>query len=176
MKNFYVYLWLREDNTPYYVGKGSGNRAYIRHRVGRCPEGRVLIRDCFSEKEAFEMEKFLIELYGRKDLGTGCLRNYSSGGIGGSANPSEEVRYKMGAARRGVAPSASTRRKISCANAGRKHPHKSHPVSQETRSKISKYRKGRENSYATRIKMSDAKKGKPWSEARWRAERERLSQ
>lgn len=82
MPVFYTYLWLREDGTPYYAGKGSGVRAFVRdnHRVPCPPKDRVLIQEFDSETDAFEAEKFLIAFYGRKDVGTGCLRNMTDGG------------------------------------------------------------------------------------------------
>jgi hypothetical protein len=83
MKIFYTYLWLREDGTPYYVGKGCKDRAYVRHRVGKPPSKEcILLQEHPSEEAAFEAEKFFISYYGRKDLGTGCLRNLSDGGEG----------------------------------------------------------------------------------------------
>src|ERR1019366_1802205 len=82
-KVFYTYLWFREDFTPYYVGKGTGSRAFIRngHGVHR-PENisRILVQCWESEEKAFEMEKWYIFFYGRKDNGTGCLRNLTDGG------------------------------------------------------------------------------------------------
>jgi hypothetical protein len=78
---FYTYVWLREDGTPYYVGKGSGYRAYNKHRVGNAPPlGRIVFYVAKDEGDAFETEIDLIWYYGRKDLGTGCLRNLTDGG------------------------------------------------------------------------------------------------
>ncbi len=73
-------MWLREDGTPYYVGKGSGNRAYKWHRIGKAPIGRIVFFIAKDEADAFETEVVLIWYYGRKDLGTGCLRNLTNGG------------------------------------------------------------------------------------------------
>lgn len=82
---FYSYMWLREDGTPYYVGKGQDSRAFRSHahRV-HCPKDKshILVFPMLSEAEAFESEIALIELFGRKDLGTGCLRNLTDGGDG----------------------------------------------------------------------------------------------
>ena len=82
--DFYTYLWLREDGTPFYVGKGHGTRAYDRRLRGPQPpeRERILIEYHPSEIEAFEAEQTLISIFGRKDLGQGCLRNMTDGGEG----------------------------------------------------------------------------------------------
>jgi hypothetical protein len=88
-KTFYTYLWLRENGTPYYVGKGTGRRAI---RKGSPKDlDRILIQEFPSEEDAFAAEIFLIDYYGRRDLGTGCLRNLTAGGDG-VRNPSERCR------------------------------------------------------------------------------------
>ena len=77
MSKFYSYLWLREDGTPYYAGKGCGKRAFVRddHRIPPPRDrARILILNRDSEDEAFETEKELIFNWGRKDNGTGCLQ------------------------------------------------------------------------------------------------------
>ena len=78
---YYTYLWFREDGTPFYVGKGKGDRAYSKdHRHTVPPKERIVIYSAESEVDAFETEVALIWYYGRKDLGTGCLRNLTDGG------------------------------------------------------------------------------------------------
>jgi hypothetical protein len=92
--NFVVYMYVREDGTPYYIGKGRPWRPY--RRGGRpCvtpSRNRILIlcKD-ISEKSALSIEKDLIAGYGRKDLDpvNGLLRNRSDGGEG-TSNPSPE--------------------------------------------------------------------------------------
>lgn len=93
---FYTYLYLREDGSPYYVGKGTGNRAFISHRRHRSPQDRTRIKIQRWEDEsiAFAFERYLIDFWGRKDLGTGCLHNMTDGGEG-RGNPSENVRQVM---------------------------------------------------------------------------------
>ena len=78
---FYVYLWLRPDRTPYYVGKGKGYRAYVKHgKVLPPPKERIIIVKNFDdEDESYKFEEWLIEVYGRKCEG-GILNNTSVGG------------------------------------------------------------------------------------------------
>jgi hypothetical protein len=87
---FYTYLWLREDGTPYYVGKGTGKRAFNdrkNHRFPPPPKDRILLQEFPDEESAFIAEAFLIALYGREDLGEGTLLNLTDGGEGCSGRP-----------------------------------------------------------------------------------------
>lgn len=79
----YVYAYLREDGvSPYYIGKGSGSRAYVRQKddVAAPPKHRIfIIKDKMEEKDALELERLLILMWGRKIDG-GILQNVSEGG------------------------------------------------------------------------------------------------
>jgi hypothetical protein len=94
--NYYTYAYLRKDRTPYYIGKGKGKRAYdSRHNV-KVPKDKnriLLLKQNLTEDEAFKHEIYMIAVLGRKDLGTGILRNLTDGGDGCS-NPSPELRRK----------------------------------------------------------------------------------
>jgi hypothetical protein len=80
---FYTYLWLREDGTPFYVGKGKWKAQQQRaFRNGAPSPDRIIIEAHPSEDDALFAEVFLISYYGRKDNGTGCLRNRTNGGEG----------------------------------------------------------------------------------------------
>jgi len=85
---FYTYAYLREDRTPYYIGKGSGKRAYKKYKGEIKPprdKSRVLLlKTSLTEEEAFEHEIYMISIFGRKDLGTGILHNKTDGGDGSS--------------------------------------------------------------------------------------------
>ena len=124
MKCFYAYMWLREDGTPYYVGKGKGNRGYSSKPHHRPPKdrSRILIFERNSEREAFDTEKELIRNWGRKDNRTGILINCTSGGIGGATftgrTHTEGARKKISEARKGVRFSVEHRHKLSVAKIG----------------------------------------------------------
>jgi len=81
---YYVYAYLREDKSPYYVGKGKDNRAYKKHRRLNIPsrDRIIFFAHKLSNNEALLLEKKLIKQFGRKDNGTGILRNLTDGGEG----------------------------------------------------------------------------------------------
>ena len=86
MSKFYTYAYLREDRTPYYIGKGSGMRAYVKYaRYAKTPpEERILIlKTNLTEEEAFRHEKYMIGVYKLKTEG-GLLHNRTYGGEGSS--------------------------------------------------------------------------------------------
>jgi hypothetical protein len=182
---FYTYLYLRLGGTPYYVGKGKGYRAYTQqgHHVPIPKDkARILIQYFPNEASALIAEIFLIEYYGRKDIGTGILRNRTNGGDG-HANPSEETRRKLSDSAKGntralgVDKSLETRMKLSRALKGRKFTPewrakisaaaKKRRMSKETREKMSASHKGNKSCLGykhtpeTRLKMSLSRKGKP---------------
>ena len=88
MNHYYTYAYLREDKTPYYIGKGKGNRIHKkRGKEVKPPKDKsrtIFLKQNLTEEEAFEHEIYMISIFGRKDLGTGILRNRSNGGEGSS--------------------------------------------------------------------------------------------
>ena len=165
---YYTYAYLREDGTPYYIGKGENNRIYKKGKNEiRPPKDKsriIFLKQNLTEEEAFKHEIYMIAVFGRKDLGTGILRNRTNGGEGVSgAIHTPETKAKISAAMKGEnspnygkTPSPETRRKLSEAHKGKTH-------SEETRAKISAAQKGKTLSPETRAKMSATRKDTPRS-------------
>ena len=84
MKEYYTYAYLREDRTPYYIGKGKNDRVYRRNKKDvKPPKDKskvVFLKQNLTEEEALQHEKYMIAVFGRKDLGTGILHNRTDGG------------------------------------------------------------------------------------------------
>lgn len=122
MSIYYIYAYIRSDGTPYYIGKGSKQRAWSRHDTIQVPKDKskiVIMEYGLTEVGALALERRYIRWYGRKDLGTGILRNITDGGDG--SNPSIEVRKKISESNRNRIWSIETKNKMSAARIGNKY-------------------------------------------------------
>lgn len=147
--NTVVYQWLREDGSPYYIGIGNPRRPYTgKRRCGGPPpkERIVILHKGLEWEEACEIEKELIAFYGRKNSGTGILRNLTDGGEG----------------IQGFRHTEESKIKISKATSGENHPMYGKKHKKESIGKMSggnHYMYGNTLSEKTKAKISEALSG-----------------
>ena len=165
MNIYYVYEYLREDLTPYYVGKGKNTRWRDKHSVAVPPKDRVrFVATELTELQAFDLEKQLILDYGRKDLGTGPLRNLTSGGEGISgfkhSNETKKLlrQHQLGKPKseEAIRKQQETRKRNNKSIGGWTH-------SEEWKSNMSKIMSGKKQSDEHLAKLSAVRKGKKQS-------------
>jgi hypothetical protein len=165
---FYVYIYLDPRNyEPFYVGKGYGNRAY-RHlvddgdtlkvrkikklkRAGYTPVIKFPFKG-LSEQDAFDFEKALIFVIGRRDLKLGPLCNMTDGGDGPAGNvQSKATKRKIASAAKDRWSDPSYRGKMSSIHSHRQIGNK---LSDEHKRKLSKAMKGRKKTNEHKRKIS----------------------
>ncbi len=161
MKTFYVYQYIRAVNgkhglagSPYYVGKGSGRRAWSRRHFSKPPSDPKQIEivcDGMNEMDALQLEMFLIHLHGRIDRETGCLWNRTDGGELTPAFRGNTSGMK------GKKHSPESRATMAAAKLGRK----TGPHSAEWSANIAAGNRGKKRSAEYCARMSAALKGKP---------------
>jgi group I intron endonuclease len=189
----------KDSNQPFYIGKGSGNRAYWAH--GRNKHWShiakkhgfdvAILANWASEKDAFEHEKFLIWCF--KDMGA-SLVNLTDGGDGPAGQKfTAEQKEKMSVVHKelyangyqspkgmlGKKHSEETKQKMK-----ETHANRDCSMSDEAKKKISESSKGKAGTFghkgkkhteAAKLKSSMARKGVPWTEARRAAQRSKQS-
>jgi hypothetical protein len=178
-----VYRHIRLDkNEPFYIGIGNNeNRAftkksrnkYWKHVISITEYEVEILFDDLTWEKACEKEIELIQLYGRKDLGLGCLVNMTDGGdtppnhkgkkrsidfklkcsqSKKGINFSEEHKKNLSISHIGFKVSENTKKKLSDAFTGR-------PLDKEWREKIAKSNTGKKRSQESIEKMKLNHKG-----------------
>ena len=144
----YVYGEYMFDYEPFYVGKGSGKRAYVHlhnknnkdlfERIQSIKTPFIMFyKKRLVEYSAFKLETDIIKEKKKKITNTGPLYN---------------IRDEQGQ-RTGYEHSDETKKKISESHKGIKHTN-------ETRKRLSESHKGMKHTNETKKKISETKKGK----------------
>lgn len=193
MEGFYTYFHCKPDGTPFYVGKGSGRRAYHfaknrnRHyknviRKYGVDNIKVFIFPCESEAVAFIEEIRQIGLL--REAGY-TLTNQTEGGEGPAGfTHSESTKKQLSKSLTGRKFTDEHKAKIAEALRGKKRPPFSdewkaklcvplrmYEITPEVRAKLSEKSKGNKHSLGLkRGPMSDAQKAKISASKRGRTE------
>ena len=160
-RRFYVYAYLRADGTPYYVGRGTGNRMIRQqgHAV-KVPARHCVkvLQDGLTTEEADKWETDLIAILGKKREGTGCLLNWQDGGSTrtGFRHRPEFAEY-MKQVHKGKKLTAEQRAAF---HAGQAAMTREQRVEMGRRSAQARKVNGYSPSAETRLKMSESLKGK----------------
>lgn len=180
----YVYFHINPlKNAVFYVGIGKKDRAYVKKGRSELWQRTVskygyiidIVENNLSWNKAQEREKFYIKRFGRINMDTGKLVNFTDGGEGMN-NPSEETRRKVGeksrlqprtkewcnriseALKEQVIPE-DVRAKMSAAKKGKPSPRKGkHWMMEETKDKIRKSHLGKKLSHDSIIKREETKR------------------
>lgn len=159
---FYVYIYFdpRKNLEPIYVGKGTGKRMY--HHLGKKCKNSILQRkikkikdsglipivskiiDNLTHEEASRIECEFIAIYGRINIKTGTLCNFTNGGEGTPGYKHKKETIDLFSAQRKGKKQTESQYKANC---GRK------PQTEESRVKRSIANKGRKRHSEYQLKI-----------------------
>lgn len=128
---FYVYAYLREDGSPYYIGKGKGRRMFDKRHNVLVPQKHdiIVLERHLTDIGSIALERRYILWYRRLDIGTGILENKTNGGEGLSGHIQTDEHKskrklfkpgnKYGQLNKGIEFSNEHRKKLSIVNTGK---------------------------------------------------------
>src|SRR6478736_41666 len=105
-----LYRHLKPCGEVFYIGIGkyteraydnNGRNKFWKRVANKYGYEIEVLKIDLTWEDACELEKILINYYGRRDLGKGTLVNLTDGGDG-QGNPSDETRKKMSDAKQGI--------------------------------------------------------------------------
>lgn len=165
-----IYRHIRLDtNEVFYIGIGkkekrslskSGRNKYWHNIIKKTGYEVQVIKKDLSYSEACELEKILIDWYGRKDLGLGCLVNLTDGGDTTSGYKCLDLtRQKIGDANRGRIHSDEVNKKKGRIGSfkhliGQKVWNKGIKMDESFRLKISKPKSNSDNHFRKRMVLN----------------------